>query len=103
MCFPFLFRAALDVRAYKINEPMKIACAESLANLARLPVPDLVKRAYNGADIEYGREYLVPSIFDPRLLTTVPIDVAQAAMRSGVARNFIMDWTEYKFELKSRV
>lgn len=63
-----------------------MACAKSLSELARTKVPDVVKRAYNGADVEFGREYLVPSIFDPRLLTTIPIDVAKAAMDSGVAQ-----------------
>ena len=61
-------------------------CATALADLARTPVPEIVKRAYNGIEIEFGREYLVPSIFDPRLLTTIPIAVAKAAMKSGVAR-----------------
>ena len=97
MCFPFLFRAALDTRSTSINEAMKMACAKSLSELARTPVPDVVKRAYNGADVEFGREYLVPSIFDPRLLTTIPIDVAKAAMESGVAQKEIEDWTDYKF------
>ena len=62
---------------------MQMACAVSLANLAQTEVPDIVKRAYNGIDLDFGREYLVPSIFDPRLLTHVPIDVAKAAMKSG--------------------
>ena len=97
LCFPFLFRAALDVKANQINEPMKMACAVSLAKLAREPVDNLVKRAYEGIDLEFGREYIIPSIFDPRLLTTVPIDVAIAAMESGVATNHITDWQEYKF------
>ena len=86
MAFPFLFRAALDTRATSINEEMKMACAIALAELARTKVPDTVKRAYNGVDIEFGREYLVPSIFDPRLLTTIPMAVAKAAMESGAAR-----------------
>lgn len=86
MVFPFLFRAALDTRSRQINEDMKMACALSLAALARTPVPDVVKRAYNGLDVEFGVEYIVPSIFDPRLLTTIPIDVAKAAMASGVAQ-----------------
>lgn len=74
--YPFLFRAALDVEATEINEAMKMACAKALSDLARTKVPDVVKRAYGGCEIEFGREYLVPSIFDPRLLTTVPIAVA---------------------------
>jgi len=60
-------------------------------------VPDIVKRAYNGVDLEFGKEYLVPSMFDPRLLTTIPVEVGIAAMRTGVARNFIEDWTSYKY------
>jgi malate dehydrogenase (oxaloacetate-decarboxylating)(NADP+) len=103
MAFPFLFRAALDTRSTSINEEMKLACALALADLARTEVPDAVKRAYNGIEIEFGREYLVPSIFDPRLLTTIPIAVAKAAMESGAARIMIDDWDEYKFSLKSRV
>ena len=85
VAFPYLFRAALDTRATEINESMKMTCARSLAMLARKPVPDLVKRAYNGIEVEFGREYIIPSIFDPRLLTTVPVDVAMAAMASGAA------------------
>ena len=103
LCFPFLFRAALDTRSTEINETMKMDTAIALAELARSGVPDVVKRAYNGIDVEFGREYIVPSIFDPRLLTTIPIAVAKAAMRSGAARIEITDWDEYKYELRSRV
>ena len=103
IAFPYLFRAALDTRATDINETMKMACARSIAHLARKPVPDVVKRAFDGIDIEFGKEYLVPSIFDPRLLTTVPVDVAMAAMSSGVAKMEIENFEEYKFELRSRV
>lgn len=103
MCFPFLFRGALDTRAYRFNDEMKMACANSLAELARKPVHDAVKRAFHGVDVEFGREYIIPSIFDPRLLTTIPIEVAMSAMRTGVARNFITDWAAYKFELQARV
>lgn len=103
MCFPFLFRGALDVRASCFNGEMKMACAIALAELARKPVPDAVKRAFNGAEVEFGREYIIPSIFDPRLLTTIPIEVAMAAMRTGVAQKFITDWATYKFELQARV
>ena len=103
MCFPFLFRGALDTRAYKFNDEMKMACALALAKLAREPVPDAVKRAFNGVEVEFGKEYIIPSIFYPRLLTTIPIDVAMAAMRTGVARKFITDWDDYKFELQARV
>lgn len=99
MCFPFLFRGALDTRASCFNDDMKLSCANALANLARTPVPDTVKRAFNGQEVEFGREYLIPSIFDPRLLTTIPLEVAMSAMRTGVARHFITDWAAYKFEL----
>jgi len=102
LCFPFLFRAALDTRAREINEEMKMACALALADMARKPVPDVVKRAYNGMDIEFGREYIVPSIFDPNLLSTIPTAVAKASMASGVARLEITDWEEYNFSLKTR-
>ena len=93
----------MDTRATEINEPMKMACATALADMARRPVPDVVKRAYNGMDVEFGREYIVPSIFDPDLLSTIPIAVAKAAMESGVARSRIEDWRAYDFELRSRV
>jgi malate dehydrogenase (oxaloacetate-decarboxylating)(NADP+) len=76
---------------------MKLSCAYSIADLARSPVPDIVKRAYNGLDLEYGKEYLVPSMFDPRLLTTIPAEVAIAAVKTGVARHFITDWQSYKY------
>jgi malate dehydrogenase (oxaloacetate-decarboxylating)(NADP+) len=75
---------------------MKMACAIAISQLARLPVPDIVKRAYMGLDLEFGREYIVPSIFDPRLLTTIPIAVAKAAINSGVAHLPITNWTEYE-------
>ena len=66
-------------------------------------MPDQVKQAHFGADIEFGKEYIVPSLFDQRLLTTVPIDVAIAASTSGVARHFITDWTSYKYQLQAKV
>lgn len=103
MCFPFLFRGALDVRAKTFNDEMKLACAINLATLARRPVPAVVKHAYDGVDVEYGREYLVPSIFDPRLLTEIPMEVAISATRTGVARNFISDWTSYKYQLQAKI
>ena len=82
---------------------MKMACAQALARLARKPVPNEVKRAYGGLDIEFGREYIVPSIFDPRILTYIPIAVAQAAIASGVAKNDIEDWDQYKLSLLARI
>jgi len=86
MCFPFLFRAALDTRTKEINQPMLIAAAESLAMLAREPVPREVERAYAGTHFEFGPDYIMPTPFDPRLIDVVPRAVAQAAMDSGVAR-----------------
>lgn len=80
-----------------------MSCAKALARLAREPVTNTVKRAYGGLDIEYGREYLVPSIFDDRLLSHIPAEVAKAAMESGVATRDIEDWESYKIELLKRV
>ena len=102
MCFPFLFRAALDTRTREINEPMKIAAAHALAMLAREPVPREVSRAYNGKKFEFGPGYIIPTPFDPRLLERIPRAVAQAAMDSGVARKEITDWEAYKYENKAR-
>ena len=102
MCFPFLFRGTLDTRTREINEPMKIAAAEALANLARLPVPKEVERAYGGQHFEFGPDYIMPTPFDPRLIEVVPRAVAQAAMDSGVARVMITDWSEYHFKNKLR-
>ena len=85
LCFPFLFRGALDVRATEINDAMKCACTRSLADLAREPVPAEVLEAYNLSNLTFGRDYLIPKPFDPRLITTVAPAVAQAAQESGVA------------------
>lgn len=103
LCFPFLFRAALDTRSTQINEAMKMACARALAELAREPVTNDVKRAYGGLDVEFGREYLVPSIFDNRLLSHIPQAVAKAAMASGVATRGIECWEQYKIDNLRRV
>src|SRR3546814_7694328 len=84
--FPYIVRGALDVRARTINDEMKIACAEALAEMARMDVPDEVDAAYAGAHLRYGPEYIIPVPFDPRLIEFVPPRVAQAAMDSGVAR-----------------
>ena len=100
MCFPFLFRGTLDTRASTINEEMKMAAALALAELAREEVPDVVSRAYQGKRFSFGREYIIPTPFDPRLLYTIPKAVAQAAMDSGVAKIMIEDWNEYKHELR---
>ena len=99
MCFPFLFRAALDTRSSQINEKMKIAAADALACLARQPVPDEVKRVYPDRDFSFGKDYVIPTPFDPRLITTIPIKVAEAAAASGVARNPIQDIEAYRKRL----
>ena len=87
--FPYIFRGALDVRAKEINEEMKIAAAKAIALLAREDVPDEVVSAYGGDRPKYGKEYIIPSTFDPRLISVIPAAVAQAAMKSGVARKKI--------------
>jgi malate dehydrogenase (oxaloacetate-decarboxylating)(NADP+) len=100
--FPFIFRGALDVRATQINDEMKIAAAEALAQLAREDVPDEVASAYQGARPRYGAQYIIPAPFDPRLISTIPPAVARAAMDSGVARRPIVDMEAYKVTLTSR-
>ena len=102
LCFPFLFRGALDVRATDINFPMKMAAAAAIAKLAREPVPQEVLNAYNDQAMAFGREYIIPSPFDPRLIHIVSQAVARAAMDSGVAKKPITDWAKYEKELKSR-
>ena len=101
--FPYIFRGALDVRARTINEEMKIAAANALAELAREDVPDEVDAAYAGAHLKYGPDYLIPAPFDPRLVTAVPKAVAQAAMDSGVAQKPIIDMAAYEAELAARL
>tara|TARA_R110000787_G_scaffold142621_4_gene256318 strand:+ start:15148 stop:17424 length:2277 start_codon:yes stop_codon:yes gene_type:complete len=100
--FPYIFRGALDVRARSINEEMKVACAKALAELAREDVPDEVAAAYHGARPSFGREYIIPSPFDPRLISFIPPFVAQAAMDTGVARKPIADMDAYRNSLKRR-
>jgi Malic enzyme len=85
--FPYIFRGALDVRAKEINEEMKMAAAKAIALLAREEVPDEVVSAYGGERPKYGREYIIPSTFDPRLIRIIPAAVAKAAIKSGVAKN----------------
>ena len=101
--FPYIFRGALDVRASTINEAMKIAAAEAIAALAREDVPDEVHAAYRGRKLRYGRDYLIPTPFDPRLISMVPPAVAKAAMESGVARKPLADMARYRQELRSRL
>ncbi len=98
--FPFIFRGALDVHATAINEEMKLAAVKAIAQLAKEPVPDSVLRAYGLSDIEYGKEYIIPKPFDPRVLTHVAPAVAKAAMESGVAQKPIKDFEKYKEQLE---
>jgi malate dehydrogenase (oxaloacetate-decarboxylating)(NADP+) len=100
--FPYIFRGALDVRAKTINMEMKIAAAHALADLAREDVPDEVAAAYRGSRPRFGREYIIPVPFDPRLIHVIPIAVAKAAMASGVARHPIVDLGAYKAQLSAR-
>ena len=101
--FPYIFRGALDVRATTINEAMKIAAAEALAELAREEVPDEVVNAYAGRRAHYGPEYIIPAPFDPRLIECIPPKVAAAAMATGVARRDIEDMDAYKQTLRARL
>jgi malate dehydrogenase (oxaloacetate-decarboxylating)(NADP+) len=101
--FPYIFRGALDVRATQINEAMKLAAVKSLAELARLPVPDLVNMAYNEKNILFGPNYIIPKPLDNRLLRHVAPAVAKAAMESGVARQPITDWEAYSEKLNERL
>ena len=100
--FPYLFRGALDIHARAINDAMKIACAEALARLAREDVPDEVAMAY-GRKLSFGRDYIIPTPFDPRLIHVVPPAVARAGMQTGVARRPIIDMKAYELHLKSRM
>ncbi|HKX77742.1 MAG TPA: NADP-dependent malic enzyme [Novosphingobium sp.] len=100
--FPFIFRGALDVHATAINEEMKIAAANAIAELAREQVPEEVAAAY-GRNHTFGRDYIIPAPFDPRLMEVVPSAVAKAAMETGVARRNIDDFDEYRHALKSRL
>ena len=101
--FPYIFRGALDVRASKINEEMKIAAAEAIALLAREDVPDAVAEAYGAQDLHYGEDYIIPAPFDPRLISAVSSAVADAAMKTGVARKPIADLDAYRRDLSARL
>jgi malate dehydrogenase (oxaloacetate-decarboxylating)(NADP+) len=101
--FPFIFRGALDVRATTINDEMKIAAAQALAELARQQVPEEVAAAYGGQAHSFGADYIIPAPFDPRLMEIVPAAVAQAAMDSGVAQRRIEDMDEYRTSLRARL
>ena len=101
--FPYIFRGALDVRAKEINEDMKVAAANAIALLARENVPDEVVSAYGGDRPRYGKDYIIPSTFDPRLISVIPAAVAAAAMKSGVSRKNIPDLEVYKDQLTNRL
>ena len=101
--FPYIFRGALDVRSKTINEEMKIAAAHAIANLAKEDVPDEVVAAMGGERPHYGKDYIIPSTFDPRLISVIPAAVAKAAMDTGVARTKINDLEIYKDQLKQRL
>ncbi len=101
--FPFIFRGALDVRATKINEAMKMAAVEALARLAKEPVPEQVNIAYGETRLAFGKDYIIPKPFDPRLIAEVPPAVAKAAMESGVAKEPITDWEAYQDKLRERL
>lgn len=101
--FPFIFRGALDVRATKINEEMKMAAVKALADLAKEPVPEQVNIAYGETKLIFGKDYIIPKPFDPRLIAKVPPAVAKAAIESGVATEPIVNWEKYNDELYSRM
>ena len=101
--FPYIFRGALDVRATAINEEMKLAAVRAIAELARETVPEVVNIAYNKRDMAFGKEYIIPKPFDPRLITTVAPAVAKAAMESGVARRPIKNWKAYREHLMTKL
>ena len=101
--FPYIFRGALDVRATKINEAMKMAAVKALALLTKESVPEQVNVAYGATKLNFGREYIIPKPFDPRLITIVAPAVAKAAMDTGVAQNPITDWNKYEEELLDRL
>jgi malate dehydrogenase (oxaloacetate-decarboxylating)(NADP+) len=101
--FPFIFRGALDVRATEINDEMKLAAAKALACLAKKPVPDIVNLAYNEKSLSFGPDYIIPKPVDPRLITTISMAVAKAAMESGVATKPIGNWEAYELQLAKRL
>ncbi|MFT6868641.1 MAG: malate dehydrogenase (oxaloacetate-decarboxylating)(NADP+) [Cyclobacteriaceae bacterium] len=101
--FPYIFRGALDVRATTINEEMKLAAVYAIAELTKQTVPEMVLKAYGTNTIKFGKEYLIPKPFDPRLITSISPAVAKAAIDSGVARKVITDWPAYNRELEERI
>ncbi|MDD2839643.1 MAG: malate dehydrogenase [Rickettsiales bacterium] len=103
LAFPYIFRGALDVRATKIVEEMKIAAVKSIAEIAKLPVPKYVCDIYNNPNMSFGREYIIPTPFDKRLLTEIAVAVAKSACMQNVAKKPISDWESYKVELEKKV
>lgn len=101
--FPYIFRGAMDVRATGINEEMKLAAVQAIAELAKMPVPEEVNLAYNARNFKFGKDYIIPKPVDSRLITTVSAAVAKAAMDSGIAGKHITDWEAYREELMSRL
>jgi malate dehydrogenase (oxaloacetate-decarboxylating)(NADP+) len=101
--FPYIFRGALDVRATRINEAMKLAAVKALAELTKTAVPDIVNMAYNESAIAFGPNYIIPKPLDPRLISTISPAVAKAAIESGVAKKIITDWDAYEIELNKRL
>ncbi len=101
--FPYIFRGALDVRATQINEPMKLAAVKALAELAKKPVPEIVNTTYQEKNLVFGPQYIIPKPMDPRLISTVSVAVAKAAVKSKVAKNPIADWDAYTAELEGRL
>lgn len=101
--FPYIFRGALDVRATQINEAMKLAAVKALADLTKLPVPEMVNLAYNETSISFGPNYIIPKPLDPRLISAISPAVARAAIESGVAKKTIPNWDAYEVELNNRL
>ncbi|MDY4611205.1 MAG: malic enzyme-like NAD(P)-binding protein [Sphaerochaetaceae bacterium] len=101
--FPFIFRGALDVRASRISEGMKMAAAKALASLAKEPVPEVVAKAYGGREFSFGRNYIVPKPFDPRVISWEAVAVAKAACEEGLAAKPIADWEAYRVSLEKRM
>lgn len=101
--FPFIFRGALDVRASRISEGMKMAAAKALASLAKEPVPEVVAKAYGGREFSFGRNYIVPKPFDPRVISWEAVAVAKAACEEGLAAKPIADWGAYRVSLEKRM
>ncbi|MGX7590551.1 malic enzyme-like NAD(P)-binding protein [Candidatus Karelsulcia muelleri] len=103
LCFPYIFRGALDVKATSINEEMKLAALYAIAKIAKEPVPKKISLLYNEKNIKFGKNYIIPKPFDHRLMGNVSIAVAKAAIKSGVAKKKIKNWKKYFAELKSRI